>query len=74
MYNRRMVTRAGRTLNDAADYLRKIGVSKSNEVESAVRILNEVAYQYYLIPRNIREEFFREDLSNGVQLHDVAER
>lgn len=68
------MTRAGRTLNDAAAFLKKNGI-RGEEVEEAVRLLNAVAYQYHLIPRDIREEYFREELvPDGVRLHDVSEK
>ena len=74
MFNRRAVTRAGRTLNVTADFLKKHASNSAAEVEEAVRLLNSVAYQYFLIPREIREEYFREELlPDGLQLQDLPE-
>lgn len=74
MFNRRAVTRAGRAINSVAEWLRKNGYKNAQEVDDNVRLMNAVAYQYFLIPRSIREEYFREELvADGVQLCDVAE-
>ena len=64
MIGRRAATNAGRTLNSIAQEH-----ADEAEITSAVRIANVVMYQYYLIPRSIREEFFREELlPDGVPL------
>lgn len=74
MFNRRAVTRAGRTLNATAEFVGKYAKDNAQEVEEAVRLVNSVAYQYFLIPRDVREEYFREELiPDGVQLPDLPE-
>lgn len=78
MIPRRMATAAGRTLNGVAeDYavLARAGQltpSRAREVENAMRTANAVIFQYYLIPREVREKYFREELvTDGVPLHPV---
>ena len=74
MFNRRAVTRAGRTANAIAEFVGKYAPNNAEEANEAVRLLNSVAYQYFLIPREIREEYFREELlPDGVQLQDLPE-
>ncbi len=68
MIRRRRATAAGRTLNEVAAEMNKMAQygqlmpSRAREIENAVRVVNAVAYQYYLIPRDVREMYFREDL------------
>lgn len=78
MIGRRRALRAGRTLNDAAAIMERM---ESNRVVpegtaltlfEAVRVANEINYQYYLIPRKVRDKYERRP-KDGVSLHPVAE-
>ena len=78
MIGRRRALRAGRTLNDAAMIMERM---ESNRVVpegtaltlfEAVRVANEINYQYYLIPREVRGKYERRP-KDGVSLHPVAE-
>ena len=78
MIGRRRALRAGRTLNDAARIMERM---ESNRVVpdgtaltlfEAVRVANEINYQYYLIPREVRNKYERRP-EDGVSLHPVAE-
>lgn len=78
MIGRRRALRAGRTLNDAAAIMERM---ESNRVVpegtaltlfEAVRVANEINYQYYLIPREVRNKYERRP-KDGVSLHPVAE-
>lgn len=67
-------------LNDIAERLRIESMegqtipSYAMTVTNAVRTANEVMFQYYLIPRAIREEYFRKELmADGVPLQNMAE-
>ncbi len=68
MIRRRSATAAGRTLNEVAAEMERLAQagqmtpSRAREIENAVRVVNAVAYQYYLIPRDVRETYFREEL------------
>lgn len=69
MISRKMALEAGKKLNAAA----AVGVAPLGLPE-AVRIANEVMFQYYLIPRAIREEYYREELAaDGVRVQAVSE-
>lgn len=71
MINRKAALKAGKTLNSIAEGEHRI---LDASVEYAARIANEVMFQYYLIPRHIREEYFREELvMGGVRLQDLSE-
>ena len=73
-FNRRSVTRAGNTLNVVVDVLRQSGFKTADEIEQAVQLVNAVAYQYYLIPRELREVYFREELvPDGIRMHKVSQ-
>lgn len=66
MISRKTALKAGKTLNEAADVL--------TGIKEAVRVANEVMYQYYLIPRHIREEYFRKELAgDGVRMQASSE-
>lgn len=69
MISRKTALKAGKTLNAVA--AGRDDVLKTSFRE-AVRIANELMYQYYLIPRHIREEYFRED-TDGVLMQDLLE-
>ena len=72
-FNRRSVTRAGNTLNVVVDVLRQSGFKTADEIEQAVKLVNAVAYQYYLIPRELREVYFREELvPDGIRVPHLA--
>ena len=80
MISRKSATAAGKVLNDIAERLRIESMegqtipSYAMTVTNAVRTANEVMFQYYLIPRAIREEYFRKELmADGVSLQDMAE-
>ena len=69
MISRKSALKAGKTLNALAD-----GNLSIPSVKEAVRIANEVMFQYYLIPRAIREEYYREELAaDGVRVQAVSE-
>ena len=82
MIGRRRALRAGRTLNDAAMIMERM---ESNRVVpegtaltlfEAVRVANEIMFQYYLIPRELRNKYerrFERRPKDGVSLHPVAE-
>lgn len=69
MIGRRAATAAGRTLNEVAEdckrlvQLGQVTPTRYAQTESAVRCANAVIFQYYLIPRKIRERYFREELT-----------
>ena len=80
MISRKSATAAGKVLNDVAERLRIESMeghtlpSYAMTVTNAVRTANEVMFQYYLIPRAIREEYFRKELmADGVPLQNMAE-
>ena len=79
MIRRRDATRAGETLNEAARLIgytcREICMKGTvKRIENAVRLANEIIYQYFLIPREIREQYFREGLGlDGVLMQDLSE-
>ena len=66
MISRKAALEAGRYLNTLTD--------EGPHMANAVRVANEVMFQYYLIPRNIREEFYRKELADdGVRMQDLPE-
>ena len=78
MIGRRRALRAGKTINDAAMIMARL---ESNRVVpegtaltlfEAARVANEIMYQYYLIPREVRDKYERRT-KDGVSLHPVAE-
>ena len=80
MISRKSATAAGKVLNDVAERIRIENMegqtipSYAMTVTNAVRTANEVIFQYYLIPRAIREEYFRKELmADGVPLQNMAE-
>lgn len=80
MISRKSATAAGKILNDVAEQMRIESMegqtlpSYALTVTNAVRTANEVIFQYYLIPRAIREEYFRKELmADGVPVQDLAE-
>jgi len=71
MISRKSALKAGKTLNALAEGQERI---LKTSVKEAVRIANEVMFQYYLIPRAIREEYYREELAaDGVRVQAVSE-
>ena len=71
MISRKTALKAGRTLNAVADGEEHVLKTSFHE---AVRIANEVMFQYYLIPRHIREEYFRKELmADGVRMQAPSE-
>lgn len=74
MLNHRAVARAVRTLKVTAEFLRKHASNSASEVEDAVNLLKIVSDNYFLIPRDIREEYFeKEGKPDGLQLQDLPE-
>lgn len=80
MIKRKQATTAGKVLNDIAERHRlesmegQVSPSYALTVSNAVRTANEVMFQYYLIPRAIREEYYREELAaDGVRVQAVSE-
>lgn len=80
MISRKQATSAGKVLNDFAERCRlesmegQVSPSYALTVTNAVRTANNVIFQYYLIPRAIREEYFRGELmTDGVRLQDLPE-
>jgi len=80
MIGRRQALNMGKTLNHVADQYAKMGAGGLfpsdvvKDVREAVTGANEIMFQYYLIPRAIREEYYRKELStDGVQLQDLPE-
>lgn len=71
MISRKTALKAGKTLNAVADGEERVLKASFQE---AVRIANEVMFQYYLIPRHVREEYFREELIlDGVRMQAAPE-
>ena len=71
MISRKSALKAGKTLNALAEGQERI---LKTSVKEAVRIANEVMFQYCLIPRAIREEYYREELAaDGVRVQAVSE-
>lgn len=71
MISRKSALKAGKMLNALAEGQERI---LKTSVKEAVRIANEVMFQYYLIPRAIREEYYREELAaDGVRVQAVSE-
>lgn len=79
MIGRRAALRAGRTLNEVADQYRRCAANGvysaqlAREAAEAVRVANEILYQYYAIPRDIREQYHQEVGADGVPMQDMAE-
>ena len=66
MISRKTALEAGRYLNSMVD--------EGPYTANAIRIANEIMFQYYLIPRSIREEFYRkEPAADGVLMQDLSE-
>lgn len=71
MISRKSALKAGKTLNALAEGQERI---LKTSVKEAVRIANEVMFQYFLIPRAVREEYYREELAaDGVRVQDLSE-
>jgi len=79
MFRRRDATRAGETLNEAARLIGytcdEVCMSATRQrIGDAVRLANAIIYQYFLIPREVREQYFRKELvSDGVRLQAPPE-
>lgn len=81
MIGRREALRMGKTLNSIAEQYARMDASKlltdntAKDVQKAVRGANEIMFQYYLIPRAIREEYYRKEMAaDGVPMQDLAKR
>lgn len=71
MISRKAALKSGKTLNAVADGEDRV---LKTSFQEAVRVANEVMYQYYLIPRHIREEYFRKELAgDGVRMQAAPE-
>lgn len=84
MISRRAAVRAGKTLNEVVarlnvktpEGLRTCRLMTDREVEEvaeAVRIANEVIYQHYGIPKDVREFWHQEVGSDGVPVSAMAQ-
>lgn len=66
MISRKAALKAGKALNALAH--------TSPDAEEAVAVANAVMFQYYLIPRSVREEYFRGELvADGIRLQNLPE-
>lgn len=79
MINRRRALDAGRAINEAAELYRQraerglIEPGEACRMHRAARDANAVMFQYYLIPREIRQKYEREELAHGVSVHHQPE-
>lgn len=84
MVSKRAAVRAGKTLNEAVerlnvrtpDGLRTCRFMTDREVEElaeAVRVANEIIYQHYGIPKDVREFWHAEVGSDGVPVSDLPQ-
>lgn len=87
LINRRAAMMAGRKLNELVDalrvknpqgpaYLRLMAEKEAEEIAEAVRIANEVIWQYNNIPRDVREFWwtgYEEVNEDGVPVQDLPE-
>lgn len=78
--NRRTAMRAGITLNEVAEMycqLSKAGLissDKANSVLDAVRVANEIIYQYNALPAPVREHYkVSGGEPSGVYMHDLPQ-
>lgn len=78
MLGRRTSMMAGKTLNQMAERIRNlhsvVNVGDAAEFENAVRIANEIIYQYYLIPKDVREFWHQEVGAYGIRVQNLAEK
>ena len=84
MISKRAAVRAGKKLNEAAEYLnartpdglrtcRLMNDRDAEEVAEAVRIANEIIFQHYGIPKDVREFWHTEVGSDGVPVSDLPQ-
>lgn len=84
MISRRSGTRAGRKLNELAERFHEKTVEglrvsrlmtdlEAREATEAVRIANEIIYQYFCIPKDVREFWHQEVGADGIPVQDLAE-
>lgn len=84
MVSKRAAVLAGKRLNKIADYFKEVTVEglrvcrlmndrEVSETAEAVRVANEVIYQYYCIPKDVREFWHQEVGADGIRMRDVAE-
>ena len=84
MISKRAAVRAGKTLNEAVerlnvrtpDGLRTCRFMTDREVEElaeAVRVANEIIYQHYGIPKDVREFWHTEVGADGIPVQDLAQ-
>ena len=78
MIGRRRALRAGKTLNDACAVMERMEGNRvvpegtALTLFEAARVANEIMYQYYLIPREVRDRYERRP-EDGLPVHPVAE-
>lgn len=76
---RRRALNAGNRLNDAARLMlrlegnRVVPEGTARDLGEAVRVANEIMFQYYRIPRAVRETYAGEGQDDGVHLCAVPE-
>ena len=84
MISKRAAVRAGKKLNEAAEYLnartpdglrtcRLMNDRDAEEVAEAVRIANEIILQHYGIPKDVREFWHTEVGADGIPVQDLAQ-
>lgn len=84
MIGRRAATVAGKRLNVMAEMLTQPAVDglrvcsqvsdrTAKEMAEAVRVANEIIYQYYCIPKDVREFWHQEVGADGIPVQDMAE-
>lgn len=70
MITRRTALVSGRTLNEAAERFAQMAQAglmapeQARAMREAVRVANAVMFQYYLIPRDVREAYHRDELES----------
>lgn len=84
MLSRRAATRAGRKLNELSDRLTEKTVDglrvsqwlaerEAKEASEAIRVANEIIYQYYCIPKDVREFWYQGGGDDGISLSALDE-
>lgn len=84
LVSKRAAVRSGKKLNELVEKLDSTVISglrvsrlvdgyEAKEAADAVRVANEVIYQYFCIPKDVREFWHQEVGSDGVPVQDLAE-
>lgn len=84
MISKRAAVRAGKKLNEMAEHFNERTVEglrvgrlmtdrEAQEATEVIRIANEIIYQYYAIPKDVRECWYVEVGANGVPVQDMAQ-